>query len=150
MKKLIALMCVGALALAGVNGLEAKTKVKKSRKVAKTEMVKNEKVACDKAKADCKDAKDCDKAKAECKDAKDCDKAKFERKDFKKVEGKDLKKTDAKACDKAKADCNNCAKKAEGGHKCAHKNPCCKDGACKMDGSCGKEKCKAGSEACCK
>ena len=78
---------------------------------------------------------------------------KMELRDAKKCDGKQLK-----ACEKGevKKECckkegaKNCEMKAQGEHKCAHKSPCCKEGACKMDGSCGKEKCKPGSDKCCK
>ena len=182
MKRFLALMCVSALVLGLSTGFDAEAKVKKARvkKIAKTERVaKSVDKDCDKAKAECKDAKACENKKAECKDAKACKGMKAEYKDAKacdKAQMKDNKKQlfgknkaeklngdkmqlkefkgkaeckGEKACDKAKADCNGCEKKAED-HKCSHQNPCCKEGACKKDASCGKEKCKANPEACCK
>ena len=176
MKKILALMCVGALVMGLTTGFDAEAKAKRirSKKIAKTEKVAKvaEKTcdkACDDAKAECKDAKACDK-KVECKDAKACDK-KVECKEAKACDKAQMKggkkqlfgknKADKmqlkefkgkaeckgeKACDKAKADCKDCEKKGE----CDHKSPCCKEGACKKDASCGKEKCKANPEACCK
>ena len=179
MKRFLALMCVSALVLGLSTGFDAEAKVKKARvkKIAKTERVaKSVDKDCDKAKAECKDAKACENKKAECKDAKACKGMKAECKDAKacdKAQMKDNKKQlfgknkaeklngdkmqlkefkgkaeckGEKACDKAKADCKDCEKKGE----CDHKSPCCKEGACKKDASCGKEKCKANPEACCK
>ena len=182
MKRFLALMCVSALVLGLSTGFDAEAKVKKARvkKIAKTERVaKSVDKDCDKAKAECKDAKACKGMKAECKDAKACQDMKAECKDAKpcdKAQMKDNKKQlfgknkaeklngdkmqlkefkgkaeckGEKACDKAKSDCKDCEKKGED-HKCSHQNPCCKEGACKKDASCGKEKCKANPEACCK
>ena len=150
MKKLIALMCVGALALAGVNGLEAKTKVKKAKRIAKTEQVCKDKVAnCEKAVCDKEIKKD------DCCEKKDMKINKLQKADCKKMGDAKLRKAEIKGdckemkgeCqDKKTADCNKCEK----AHECSHKSPCCKEGACKMDRSCGKEKCKPGSEQCCK
>ena len=91
MKRFLALMCVSALVLGLSTGFDAEAKVKKARvkKIAKTERVaKSVDKDCDKAKAECKDAKACENKKAECKDAKACKGMKAECKD-------------AKACDKA-------------------------------------------------
>ena len=165
MKKILALMCVGALVMGLTTGFDAEAKAKKVRgkKIAKTEKVAKtpEKAcekACDEAKAECKGEKACENMKAECKDAKACDKAqmkggkkqlfgknKADKMQLKEFKGKAECKGE-KACDKAKADCKDCEKKGE----CDHKSPCCKEGACKKDASCGKEKCKANPEACCK
>ena len=84
-------MCVSALVLGLSTGFDAEAKVKKARvkKIAKTERVaKSVDKDCDKAKAECKDAKACENKKAECKDAKACKDMKAECKD-------------AKPCDKA-------------------------------------------------
>ena len=152
MKKILALMCVGALVMGLTTGFDAEAKAKRIRtkKIAKTEKVaKVAEKACEKA---------CDEAKAECKEAKACDKTqmkggkkqlfgknKADKMQLKEFKGKAECKGE-KACDKAKADCKDCEKKGE----CDHKSPCCKEGACKKDASCGKEKCKANPEACCK
>lgn len=167
MKKFIALMCVVALALAGVNDAAAKTKkVRKVANKAKVEVLKTAKspkvkteipgekgkeCSADKVKAE----SNCDKAKAEGK----CEKAEMKKGGLKKMnksEKMSLKKNDLKKadcckemkgeCKDMKGDCKDCEKKNE----CSHQNPCCKEGACKKDASCGKEQCKANPEACCK
>ena len=156
MKRFLALMCVSALVLGLSTGFDAEAKVKKARvkKIAKTERVaKSVDKDCDKAKAECKDAKACDKAQMKDNKKQLFGKNKAEKLNGDKMQLKEFKgKAECKgekACDKAKADCNSCEKKAED-HKCSHQNPCCKEGACKKDASCGKEKCKANPEACCK
>lgn len=155
MKKFIALLCVGAIALAGVNGFDAQAKKKKAtKKVAKTERVATVKNA-EQPKTDCQGTKNCEKKDAACPKL-----TKADGKTLKKAEGREMKKAECKGmkseCKDMKNECKEKAGECKGGeckkgeHKCAHKNPCCSDGACKMDGSCGKEKCKPGSEACCK
>ena len=169
MKKFIALMCVVALALAGVNDAAAKTKkVRKNAPKAKVEVLKTAKspkvkteIPCDKDK-ECSDkvkaASHCNKAKVEgqCEKVKaegQCEKVEMKNGGLKKLNKAtkmSLKKADCKEmkgeCKDMKGDCKDCEKKNE----CSHQNPCCKEGACKKDASCGKEKCKANPEACCK
>ncbi|MBP5687945.1 MAG: hypothetical protein J6X22_04800 [Muribaculaceae bacterium] len=164
MKKFIALMCVGALALTCVNGFNAEAKKKKTnRRVAKTEKVApvanaeaqpecQATLGCEKMKGDCKNLKkdetkglkkvgmlkknDCKEVKGECKDMKG------ECKDMKGECGKEMKGE----CGKGECGKGECK---EGEHKCAHQSPCCKEGKCKKDGECGKEKCKDPNGKCC-
>lgn len=163
MKKFLALMCVGALALCVTTGFEAEAKAKKSKRTAKTERISNKAVvdenACDKAvnecqkqEAGCKEAKACDKL-----DGKPCDKKamKIGKFDGNKLNKKALNgkkhselKLKENGCEKKMGDCKKECKGEE--HKCEHKSPCCKEGPCKMDGSCGKPQCKPDSKECCK
>lgn len=155
MKKFIALLCVGAIALAGINGFDAQAKKKKaSKKIAKTEKVaqvnKNEKAVTECQATSCETKENAPKA------------AKFENNKLKKVDGKEMKKVDCKGGkmkDCKGGEMKDCKggemKDCKGGeckkdHQCAHQSPCCKEGGCKKDGSCGKEKCKYQNENCCK
>lgn len=179
MKKFIALMCVVALALAGVNDAAAKTKkIRKNAPKAKVEVLKTTKSQkvkteipgekakecsdkvkaashCDKAKAEGK----CEKAEGKCQKAEGkCEKAEVKKgglKKLNKAENMSLKKGDIKKadCKEMKGECKDMkgdCKDCEKKNECSHQNPCCKEGACKKDASCGKEKCKANPEACCK
>ncbi len=169
MKKFIALMCVGAIALAGINGFDAQAKKKRTtKKVAKTEKVAPVNKA-EQAKPECQGKEGCDKMKADCPKMNKVEGKKLN--GLKKMDAKDVKKADCiekkaefgknaecgkKAeCDKKAGECKDM--KAECGkgeckkdHQCAHQSPCCKEGACKKDGSCGKDKCKYDNENCCK
>ena len=162
-------MCVGAIALAGINGFDAQAKKKRTnKKVAKTEQVAPA-TSTEQAQPECQAPQGCEKS-GETKQLK-----KVQAKGLKMTEGRELKKGDCKElmkgeCDKKAGECDKkageCGKKAgdckemkgeckggecKGGeHKCAHQSPCCKEGPCKQDGSCGKPKCKEDKENCCK
>lgn len=59
-------MCVGAIALAGINGFDAQAKKKRTtKKVAKTEKVAPVNKA-EQAKPECQGKEGCDKMKADC------------------------------------------------------------------------------------
>ena len=137
MKKILALMCAGALVMGLSTGFNAEAKVKKGRKTHKIEKVTPAKAdkdctkdcekACENKKAECKDAKACDKMKAECKDAKACDMKKVECKDAKACDMKKAECKDAKACDKKQGFNKQGLKKIEKGDSKLLKKADCKD-----------------------
>ncbi len=161
MKKFIALLCVGAIALAGVNGFDAQAKKKKNtKKPAKIEKVAPAPKA-EQTQPECQGKEGCDKMKSGCQKIN-----KVEGRQLKKADSKGLMKVDSKGgnkleckdkageCKEMKGECGKgeCGKGEckEGEHKCAHQSPCCKEGACKKNGECGKEKCKDPNGNCCK
>jgi len=158
MKKFLAIICAGVLALGTGAGFSVEAKVKKStKKITKKEKVVTAKKAA-KADADLKVIKTdqaCEKkceGKAECKEMKATE-VKFQKADSKdvkrlqKVDKKFVKKADCKKeaehkCDKKGHECNGheCEKGTE--HKCVKKGHECTGHECEKgtDHKCEHEK----------